>query len=284
MKHILREPLVHFLVLGMGIFLVHGILPGPSGSEAREIVVSSGRIEHLSMGFERTWQRPPTPVELRGLIDDWVREEISTREAMALGLDRDDTVIRRRLRQKLEFVTEDMSADPEPTDADLRAYLEAHADAFRVEARFTFSHVYLDLARRGDDLVRDAARLLAQLRDAKADPSALGDSFLLERTFRSASSSEISKLFGEGFAASLGALALGQWEGPVQSGYGLHLVLVRERTEGRVPDLSEIRGDVAREWMNARRLAWTEECYQALLRGYHVTVEHPEPDAPAVAR
>ena len=206
-----------------------------------------------------------------------MREEVYCREAMALGLDKDDTVIRRRLRQKMEFISDDIAAISEPTDADLNAYLHAHADRFRAEQTFTFSQVYLDPEKHGENLGRDISALLAQLNQAggHADAPALGDSFLMEHTFTATPTSEISKQFGEKFAAKLGELSPGTWQGPVESGYGAHLVLVSERTEGRMPTLAEVRDDVRREWANSGRLELNEKFYQELLKRYTVTIESP---------
>jgi hypothetical protein len=268
-KRILKEPLLHFLVLGMGVFLAYDLTSRSITSGARgEIVVTAGQVEHLAAGFTKAWQRPPTDAELKGLIDDWVREEIATREAMALGLDKDDTVIRRRLRQKLEFVSDDIAAQAEPTDADLNAYLRAHPDSFRVEPRLTFSQVYLNPTKHGGHLARDAAEVLARLKQAgaAADLAALGDSFLLEPTFRSVPTSEVAKQFGDGFAAQLGELTPGVWQGPVASGYGVHLAA-----------LAEARDAVRREWANARRLEASRRFYEEMLKRYTVTVEGPEP-------
>ena len=229
-------------------------------------------------GFSRTWQRPPTGEELRGLVRERVRDEVYCREAMALGLDKDDTVIRRRLRQKMEFVSDDIALQNEPTDADLTAYQQAHPDAFRVEQRFTFRQVYLNPEKHGDHLARDATELLAQLNRAggRADVSALGDSFLLEHAFAATPASEVAKQFGEDFAAQLGELAPGRWQGPIESGYGVHLVLVSERTEGHVPALAEVRDAVHREWANARQMEAKENLYEAMLKRYAVVIESPE--------
>jgi hypothetical protein len=279
-KRILKEPLLHFLLLGAGLFIAFGLTSQPGGADAAgRIVVTAGQVEHLAAGFATTWQRPPTDAELKGLIDDWVREEIATREAMALGLDKGDSVIRRRLRQKLEFVSDDIAAQTEPTDADLNAYLQAHPESFRVDPRFTFSQVYLDPAKHGAHLARDAAQMLARLQQAgaKVDISALGDSLLLERTFRSVPAGEVAKQFGDEFAAKLGGLTPGQWQGPLDSGYGTHLVLISERTQGRLPELAEVRDAVRREWANARRLEGNEKFYQELLKRYTVTIEGQEP-------
>ena len=280
MKRILREPLLHFLLLGAGLFIAYSLMSKPGSSSAPgKIVVTAGQVEHLAAGFAKTWQRPPTDPELKGLIDDWVRDEIAAREAMALGLDKDDTVIRRRLRQKLEFVSDDIAAQTEPTDADLNAYLQAHPESFRVEPWLTFSQVYLDPVKHGDHLIRDTAQLLARLKQlgGKADTSTLGDSLLLEHTFQSVPTSEIAKQFGEEFAANLGELSPGEWHGPVESGYGVHLVWISERTEGRLPELADVRDVVRREWANAQRLEANQKFFQELLNRYSVTIEGLDP-------
>jgi hypothetical protein len=233
----------------------------------------------MAEGFSRTWRRPPTHAEIEGLIRDRVQEEVYCREAMALGLDRDDTIIRRRLRQKMEFVTDDVAALAEPTDDELSAFLRAHADTFRVQRQFTFSQIYLNPERHGENLARDTEQLLGQLQQAgdKADVSELGDPFLLEHKFQSLPASEAVKQFGEKFAAQLGELSPGQWQGPVESGYGVHLVRISERTEGRVPALAEARDAVRREWANARRLEANEKFYQELVKRYVVIIESPKP-------
>lgn len=279
MKKILREPLLHFLLIGTAIFAAYGLVSKRSSDEPGKIVISAGQVAAIAEGFTRTWRRPPTQEEIDGLIRDRVQEEVYFRESMALGLDKDDTIIRRRLRQKMEFVTDDVAALAEPTDDELNAYLKAHADTFRVQQRFTFRQVYLNPERHGENLARDTEQLLAQLQHAgdDADVSELGDSFLLEHKFQSLPASEAVKQFGERFAAKLGELPLREWHGPVESGYGLHLVLVSERTEGRVHVLAEARDAVRREWANTRRLESNEKFYQELLKRYTVTIERAEP-------
>jgi hypothetical protein len=274
MKRILREPLLHFLLLGTAVFVAYSLVTKPSSDEPGKIVISEGQIAAMAEGFTRTWRRPPTREEIEGLIRDRVQEEVYCREALALGLDKEDTIIRRRLRQKMEFVTDDVAALAEPTDDELSAYLKAHADAFRVQRQFTFSQVYLNPERHGENLARDTQQLLAQLQQASdnADVSELGDSFLLEHKFQSLPASEAVKQFGEKFAAKLGELPTGQWQGPVESGYGVHLVWISERTEGRVPPLAEVRDAVRREWSNTRRLEANEKFYQELLKRYVVTI------------
>jgi hypothetical protein len=278
MKRILKEPLLHFLLLGAGLFLAYSLLPKDRRSaESGNIIITQGQIENLAVGFTKSWSRPPSPEELAGLVNDRVREEVYFREAIAMGLDKDDTVIRRRLRQKMEFMSEDIATLAEPTDADLNAYFQAHADSFRVPPQFTFRQVYLNPEKHGTNLAHDAAQLLAQLNQSgsNADLATLGDAFLLDQPFTAMPAAEVAKLFGEKFAAQLAELPPGQWQGPVRSGYGAHLVLVSERTEARLPSLAEVREPLRQAWSEARRLELNESFYQKLLEHYTVTVESP---------
>jgi hypothetical protein len=277
MKRLLKEPLLHFLLLGAGIFTAYHWMPKRSVAEPGNIVITRGQIEHLAAGFAQAWQRPPTSDELAGLVRDRVREEVYCREAMAMGLDNDDTIIRRRLRQKMEFISDDLAAQTEPTEADLNSYLMAHLDSFRIEQRTTFRQVYLNPSKHGENLARDAGQLLAQLQRAAVpvDTAALGDAFLLEDKFAAVPASEIAKQFGQKFVMKLADLPVGQWQGPVESGYGLHVVMISERAAGRLPALAEVREAVRREWTNGRRLDANEKLYLELQKRYNVTIESP---------
>jgi PPIC-type PPIASE domain len=276
-KRLRTEPLLHFLLLGTALFVVFEILDRPDDRKGGQIIVTTGTIEHLRAAFSRVWQRPPSAEELDGLIADYVREEVLAREAVALGLDRDDTVIRRRLRQKMEFIANDLAAQAEPSDEDLREHLAQHPDLFRLEPRLTFRQVYLNPQHRGDGVEQDAAQLLAALHLAgiQAEFDAMGDSTLLSPELIDARASEVAGMFGEPFARQLLQLPLGQWQGPLASGYGVHLVYVSERMDGRIPPLAEVRDAVHREWANARRLEANETFYRTLRQRYAVTVERP---------
>ena len=277
MKKLLHEPLVHFLLLGLLVFAGFKFTSRSDAGEPGKIVVNQAQVESLVNGFTRTWQRPPTNLELEGLIREYIREEVCTREALALGLDQDDSVIRRRLRQKLEFISDNVASQAEPTDEALEKYLQAHPENFRAQRQFTFSQVYLDPQKHGEDLSRDSNRLLAELRLAVSRPdlSKLGDSLLLEQDFEAVSVGEVSKQFGEKFAAKLVELPIGEWSGPIESGYGLHLVIVTERKDGSLPALADVRETVKRDWVNAQRSETNEKFYQALLKRYTVTIEDP---------
>jgi hypothetical protein len=272
MKRFLREPLVHFLVLGAALFALDRWRGG--AAEARErIVIGAGQLEHLAAGFARTWLRPPTPEELRGLVRDHVREELATREALTLGLDRDDTIVRRRLRQKLEFLTEDVASLAEPSEAELETWLRAHPQAYELEPRFTFQQVFLSPERRGEALEADAQRLLAELR-AQPELEA-GDPTLLPEGLELAGTSEIERLFGDDFARALAALEPGGWGGPLRSAFGLHLVRIGARETGRLPELAEVREAVSRDWFAAKKRAALDAFYDGLLERYEVVIEPP---------
>jgi hypothetical protein len=269
-----REPLVHFLVIGALLFVAFDRW-GAGGAGTARIVLTPGQIDALASGFARTWQRPPTEEELKGLLDEHVREEIATREAMSLGLDRDDTVIRRRLRQKFEFIAEDSIDATPPTEADLQRWLDTHPADFRREPEVAFRQVYLSPDRRGAALERDATALLAQLTAAGATASIeeAGDPLMLPREVPPTSLGEVGRQFGEPFAAALGTAPLGAWSGPVRSGYGLHLVFVRTRTEGQAPRLEEVLPVVSREFTADRRKRQLDRLYETLLDRYRVVIE-----------
>ncbi|MDZ7589369.1 MAG: peptidylprolyl isomerase [Rubrivivax sp.] len=288
MKTLLREPLLHFLVIGALLFVLFDVVGGGTGGGTQRIVVGAGQIAQLEAGFTKTWQRAPNEAELKDLVDEWVREEIATREAMALGLERDDTVIRRRLRQKFEFMTEDQLDAAPPSEAELQAFLDTYPDNFRREPRLSFRQVMLDPQRRGAALNEDARELLARLQAAGADADlgalgALGDSRLLPEVLADASLRDVARLFGEAFAGELLKVEPGRWSGPLRSGYGVHLVLVTAREAGGLPALADVRPLVERDFMADRRRRALDARYASMLERYRVVVEpRPTPPGPGV--
>ncbi len=271
---VFREPVVHFLTIGALLF-VFFYWRGSGAPGSDRIVITPGQIDAMVASFARTWQRPPTEEELKGLVDDYVREEMATREAVAIGLDRDDTIIRRRLRQKLEFVAADSVDSVPPTDAELQTWLTEHPDAFRTEVEVAFRQVYLNRESRGASLDADARRLLARLSAAGAgiDVATLGDRLMLPQELARSTGSDVRRQFGDEFGDAIMKLTPGRWEGPITSGYGLHLVRVSERVEGRMPTLAEVRPLVEREFMSARRTRELATMYERLLQRYRVTIE-----------
>lgn len=272
------EPLLHFLVLGAALFLLSAWWDRRSTDQGT-IVVSEASVRALEENFRRTWQRPPTGPELEGLIDEHVRDEVLTREAQRLGLERDDAVIRRRLRQKIEIITEETAASIVPTDSELMDYLAKNAEAFHGESRVAFAQVYLDSAKRGQRIAADARNLLEKLgrqpqQLAQTELQAQGDRlFALKPRYELTSTREISAAFGSEFATDLVTRPVGKWSGPLQSGYGVHLVYVEQVEHAPAAELADVRPLVEREWRNVQRKRAAEAQYQKLLAGYRLVIK-----------
>jgi len=268
--------LLHFLVLGAALFGLFGMVDKKDAEAPAKIVVSASRVATLADGFARTWRRPPTEQELQGLVEDYIRDEIFYREGRAAGLDRDDVVIRRRVRQKMEFLAEDMSA-AEPSDDELAAYLASNPERFRTEDRLTFHHVFLSATRRGRALDGDAEQIADTLvrTGAPVDTATIGDPFLLGEAFRAMAQGDVARTFGEGFAKQLSAVEPGRWQGPIRSSFGVHFVFVDERAKASVPPLDTVREVVQREWLNARRIETEQKLYRTLRERYQIVVETP---------
>ncbi len=271
MRRILREPLVHFLAIGALMFAVY-VSVSNRRPEPGTIVVGPGQIDTMTAVFERTWQRTPTPDEVKGLIDGYVRDEVFYREGVAMGLDRDDALIRRRVRQKVEFLAESMHDVPEPSDAALQAYLDGHREQFASPVRVTFRQVYLGTAAD-----KGTTQLLAQLnRLGDSDAAAnMGRATQLDARMNLAPSSDIARAFGRHFAQALVTIPVGTWRGPLASEYGLHLVRVSERVDRRTPMVDEVRELVKRDWLREELAAANEKYYQGLRARYAVRIEHP---------
>ena len=274
---ILSEPLLHFLLIGALLFGVYTYLQNDTRSTPQSFVVSAGKIEHLASLFSRTWQRPPTRVELEGLIDDYVREEIAYREGMKMGLDQDDTIIRRRIRQKLDFIADDLGSQIEPTEEQLTTFLNENPDSYRIDPRITFRQVFLDPERHAENLQDGVAKLLDTLKsDPTADAEQLGDRTLLEYQNVDRSTREIVSNFGLQFSEELVKLPLQQWHGPIRSAYGIHIVYISARTDKRLPSLDEVRGIVRRDWEQKHRRDLVESFYQELIAKYDIAIEWPD--------
>ena len=280
----LREPLVHFLGLALLIFIAYGALRSDRPTSPSRVVVTQATIEQMATLFARTWQRPPSRAELKGLIDDYVKEEIYYREALTLGLDTNDTVIRRRLRQKMEFLNDAELETLNPTDAQLEEYLQAHPSKFAVDSKISFHHVFLSSEKRGGKAGQEATSILAALRtDSSLDPTSLGDPTLLPSELTAASQSVIGSTFGAEFAEEIAQATPGTWFGPIKSAFGVHVVRVTELKPGRIPTLAEVNEAVKLEWTSDKRKALADQRFAKLLGRYQVTIESPPGAAQALA-
>jgi hypothetical protein len=275
---VLREPLLHFLLAGAVLFGAYAWMnrtaETPTASKAQQIHVSAGDVRWLAENWTTQWRRPPTQEELRGLITDYLNEQLLAREARTLGLEDNDVIVRRRLAQKLTFLIDDTVRRAEPSDDELQRFYEANAQRFRSGARISFAHVYFSPQRRADAR-SDATDALKLLLAAGGTPPAveLGDRLLIESEFRDETEQSISNSFGPGFARAAFALKTGAWSGPIESGYGLHLVRVSALREAQLPPLSEARTRVAEEWKREQEQAAKERYLSELRKKYDIVVD-----------
>lgn len=267
---LVREPVVHVLVLGALVFLAHRLLAPPDGG--RTIVVTRALRQALRAEHERRTGMAPTPAEEAAALERWLDEEVRYREALRLGLDRGDIIVRRRLVQKMEFLTEGLAPPREPSDADLEALLAADPGRWAVPAQVTVEHVFASRTRHGGAAPAVAAGWRARLADG-VDPASLGDPFLRGRMFVGHTEAQLAAVFGPAFAAAVFALPVGSWVGPVSSSYGEHLVRVHERAERRPRSLGELRDELRREWLAAERERLDRLAQARLRAGYTVRLE-----------
>jgi hypothetical protein len=273
-NNLLREPLLHFFVLGLLLFVLYGLVNDESGRSAEEIVVDQTRVAGMVATFEKTWRRPPTESELQGLIDAWVREEILYREGVAVGFDLNDPIIRRRVAQKMSFIADGMVPQT-PTDEELDAWLRENIDDYQIPARYTFRQVYIDPQRHPDDLdavMKDTEDALLE----GVDPVSLGDASLLIDTVSDAAADDVIRVFGTEFADALREVTVGSWQGPIRSGYGLHFVLLGAFEPSRDPMLDDVRAAVERDLLSDKSREINEAFYEALRERYTVRIEQSE--------
>ena len=276
---LLREPLVHFMFIGAVIYLLYGVF-AESVPEAddKTIVVTAGEVEWMQTTWQKRWNRPPTAEEFDGLIQQYIRETVLYREALTMGLNKHDQVIRRRLGQKLEFLARDLVALIPPTVEELQTYFEEHQDRYQQPVLYTFTQVFFDPDKRGDTTLDDAEKIKATLiekGDAIEDPGALGDGFMLQNYYPQKDQVEIQKLFGSGFTESLLALSAGEWHGPILSGYGVHLVYIKNVDEPPPPLFADVRERVVQEWTADKGEELNEKFYANLREQYTVVIEEP---------
>jgi len=286
---VLREPLVHFMLIGAAIYLAYGAFAEPAAeADDKTIVVSAAEVEWMQTSWQQRWNRPPTKDELGGLIQQYIRETVFYREALTMGLNQHDQVIRRRLAQKLEFLAKDLVALAPPTEDELQAYFAAHQDRYQEPARYTFTQVFIDPDKRGDATLADAEKIKETLiakGDAIEDPGTLGDGFMLQTYFPEKDPSEIQKLFGSGFTESLVGLSPGEWHGPVLSAYGTHVVFVSHVSDPPPPVFEEVRESVTEDRNTDKSEELNEAFYTNLRDRYTVVIESPtEEDTLALSK
>lgn len=273
LMRLLREPLLHFLVIGGFIFLFYAAVDETRESPADVIVIGPARISQLAAGFNSVWKRMPNDDELNALINEEIREEVYYRDALALGLDRNDTIVRRRLRQKMEFLTDTGAYLQEPSAGELETYLAANEQTYQREAHLAFEQIYLGEHPDAQTITRSLDALHF---DPPAEPSTLGEHTLLPAQLRLSGQSAIDGVFGQDFFDQVAKLAPGVWSGPVTSSYGVHLVRILDGQPARVPPLSEVRDDVLRDWRSAKAVEVRELDYERRLGRYVVEIQRAD--------
>ncbi|WEX86474.1 peptidylprolyl isomerase [Sinorhizobium garamanticum] len=272
---LLREPLLHFAVAGAGLFAVYAWIGGSGAEQATgmdEVQIGEGELRWVGETWARQWQREPSREELRGLLLDLLKEELLAREARELGLDRDDTVVRRRLAQKMTFLIEDTARVAEPQESELRAFYDAHQASFSRAGRISFEHVFFDRGKRRD-AAADARRVLVNLAESDALAADEGDRLLIESDIRDADRDAVAAQFGQAFADAVFTLSSGEWSGPIESAYGLHLVRVYEATPGEVPPFEDVKAEVLDRWRNEQRRLVQERYFAELFGKYDIVAD-----------
>jgi len=274
MKKLYKEPLLHFLIIGALIFIIFSSVNKDEIIVSdNKIVVTAAEIERLSDNWSKKWKRPPTEAELQGLVDSYIREEVYYREALALGLDQYDTILRRRLMQKMEFLSNDLAELNQPDDTELNKFFLDHQDKYELPARVTFTHIYFSLDKRGAKAVEDAKSVLSGLNALRAPDR--GDNFMLQYDFVQESPFEVERLFGNVFAEKLFQSEINTWQGPIESGYGIHLVRINEKIDARMPELASVIEKVRTDWMFEQKQKMNREIYERFKKRYEIIVEDP---------
>jgi hypothetical protein len=272
MKAFFKEPLVHFLLLGVFIYWLSTF--SSLMVEEQTIFVSPGKIKQLEILYKKTWQRSSTQQELENVVNEYVLEQAAYLEGVRLGLDKNDIVITRRIRQKIDFIAEESVKRPTVTEQILNDYLSSHAEIFRQESLFTFKQVFFDEKKQGQQLNNNLQQSLVRLTNQpEADITALGNASFLALNYKSITQSQVERLFGQHFSKQLASTQMKTWLGPIRSGYGLHLVYLVKKDTGKLPQLSEVRQKVLREWENEQRQYSIKAYYRQLLKKYPVSID-----------
>jgi peptidyl-prolyl cis-trans isomerase C len=285
LKRWLREPMLHFVLIGFVVFAVYAYLHrGRGGIESsKQIVLSVDSLQQMHTFFVSQWHREPTVAEFQAMVEDQVREEVLYREGLAMGLDKDDTIVKRRMAQKMQFLAEDVATAHEPSGTELQAWFERNSNQFALPSRYSFRHLYFSPDKRGKNARESAREVLARIAGQPEDSKlavSFADRFMFQDYYGDRTPEAVSKEFGPQFAVALEKLKPGSWQGPIESGYGWHLVFVDSVIPGRTPALEEIEPDVKTAWLAAQKAAAWRKAYTEMRVKYTVLLPGPpEQDA-----
>jgi hypothetical protein len=280
LKHLFREPLLHFLLIGLALFAVYAYMHrGRFGVESsKQIVLSLDELGQMHTFFVSQWHREPTPAEFQAMVEDKVREEVLYREGLAMGLDKDDTIVKRRMAQKMQFIAEDVATAHEPSPSELRAWFDRNSSKFALPSRYSFRHLYFSPDKRGTNAQGNAAEALTKIAGQPEDSKlavSLADRFMFQDYYRDRTPEALAKEFGPQFVVALEKVKPGSWQGPVESGYGWHLVFVDTVIPGRIPALEEIESDVKTAWLGEQKADAWQKAYSEMRAKYTVLLPAP---------
>jgi peptidyl-prolyl cis-trans isomerase C len=286
MHRYLREPLVHFLLVGAALFAAYSVTQADRTppTSSKEIRLSLDELTQLALLFQAQWRREPTTQELGRLVENRVQEEILYREALVMGLDKDDTIVKRRMAQKLQFLAEDVAAAHEPTTAELKAWYQKNTGLFAESSRFSFRHLYFSPDRRGERARSDAENAVTKLVGQPQDvefAATLADPFMFQDYYRDRAPEMLGKEFGPRFAQAVAKLPSGSWQGPIESGFGWHLVNVDTVILGRAPAFEEIESDVKTAWLNEQKAQAWRKAYSDIRAKYTILLPAPPTESAA---
>jgi hypothetical protein len=281
----LREPLLHFLLIGAAGFVLYGYVHrGESANTNYKIYLSLDDLKQLDISFISQWQRQPTPEEFTGLVEQFIRQEILYRQGLAMGLDKDDIIVKRRMAQKMEFLSEDVTSAHEPSTAELQTWYASHSQVFALPDRATFRHLYFSIDHHGADAKKDAEaalRRIAQMPEDIGAEKAHADQFMFQDYYADRAPYQLAKEFGPSFAAELFKLKTGEWQGPIESGYGWHLIWIESIAPGKVPAFEEVEPDVKTAWLADQKAIEWQKAYAAMRAKYEVIAPQPPPPTKA---
>jgi peptidyl-prolyl cis-trans isomerase C len=271
----LREPLLHFLLAGAIVFATYELV-NPAANrtdQINQIVLTKDDLRQLAVVWLAQGRRPPTADEMRALVEERVRQEILFREARALGLDKDDEIVKRRMVQKMDFLAADVAALQDPSDAELEAWFAQNSDRFALPPRVSFRHLYFSSGRPG---AQDrAAAILDKIsgKPAQAPEVATGaDPFMFQDYYAERTPDQIAKEFGPPFAKALFQLRPDAWQGAIESGYGWHLVFVENLEPRRVPAFTEVESDVKSALLDQKQREIKRTAFEAMRAHYTIVV------------
>jgi peptidyl-prolyl cis-trans isomerase C len=286
-KRWLREPLLHFLFIGIVLFGVYAYINrGRTWTQSpRQIVLSLDELQTMTAYFQSQWHRPPTAQEFQALVEDKIKEEVLYREGLVMGLDKDDTIVKRRMAQKMQFLAEDVAAAHEPSTEELKAWFEKNTDKFALPSRYSFRHIYFSPDKRGKNAHEDAAQALARIAGQPEDSALItqvADRFMFQDYYGDRTPSAVAKEFGPQFAVALEKIQPGSWQGPIESGFGWHLVFVDTVIPGRIPAFEEVESEVKTAWLGDQKAQAWQKAYQGMRAKYSVLLPAP-PDKQTAA-